>query len=225
MKERFSSASVWKLQRLICIAAACFTASGFVVYQAALAQEHPAAASASSTAIANTTFPIGSSDLAPAAYVHYLLALKFATDGINHEALREAAASLRAQRESNPAAGLAFQLITEQRQDVHIKLCCLTANIVSARYSADGSRILTVLDDKTVRIWDAHTGMQTAGPIPHEDDVLAAAWSADGRRIVTSSRNATVYLWTQLPVILYMLHSEQRSPFPQSRSVWMAREC
>jgi len=54
---------------------------------------------------------------------------------------------------------------------------------------------MTVLDDKTISVWDAHTGKQTAGPMQHEADILGADWSTDGRRIVTSSRDASVHLW------------------------------
>ncbi|WP_187290161.1 WD40 repeat domain-containing protein [Terriglobus saanensis] len=130
-----------------------------------------------------------------AAYIHYLLALRFATDGIKHEALREAAASLRAQREGNPAASLAFQLIAEQRQNIHIRLCCVTANFIGAKFSADGARILTVLDDNTLSVWDAHTGEQTAGLMHHDNEVVAVAWSADGHRVVASLNDGTVHLW------------------------------
>ncbi|WP_162539355.1 WD40 repeat domain-containing protein [Granulicella sp. WH15] len=179
MNESSLPSAVCTLNRFARVAIACITIFGAVT-RFAPAQEHPAATS---------------TPLASAAYVHYLLALRFASDGIKYEALREAAASLRVQREGNPAAGLAFQLIAEQRQDVHVRLCCMTANIILARYNTDGSRVLIVLDDKTASIWDAHTGKRIAGPMRHEGDVLAAAWSADGRRVVTSSRDAAVQLW------------------------------
>ncbi len=144
---------------------------------------------------ADRASPIGASELAPAAYTHYLLALQFANDGIRHEALRELAESLRAQRDGNPAAGLAFQLISEQRQDTHITLCCNAANILMAAYSPEGLRILTVFDDKTARLWDAHTGRPLSQPLHHDADILAAAWSLDGRSVATSSRDNMVHLW------------------------------
>ncbi len=142
-----------------------------------------------------TIQPVGISGLNPAAYTHYLLAIQYASDGIKHEALRELAESLRAQRGGNPSAGLAFQLIAEQRQDVHTTLCCGTANILAASYSPDGSRILTAFDDKTARIWDAHSGRPLGKLLRHDAGILAAAWSGDGRYIVTSSRDETVHLW------------------------------
>jgi WD40 repeat protein len=129
------------------------------------------------------------------AYLHYLLALRFATDGIPHAALHEAAASLRIQAGNNPAASLAFQLIAEQRQNVHIRLCCFNAKVLAARYSPDGTRVMTVLDDRTIRIWDAETGRQMFASMQHDGDILAAEWSADSRRIVSSSRDAKLHLW------------------------------
>jgi WD40 repeat protein len=129
------------------------------------------------------------------AYLHYLLALRFATDGIPYAALHEAATSLRLQASNNPAAGLAFQLIASQRQGTHIRLCCFQANVIAAHYSADGMRIMTALDDKTIRVWDAATGRPLFAPMQHEGDILAAVWSADGKRIASSSGDGKVHLW------------------------------
>ncbi|WP_213807721.1 WD40 repeat domain-containing protein [Granulicella sp. dw_53] len=195
MKKLSLPISLCKTYRRTLNAAACVAALGFAVSQA-ISQEHPTITSAPFPSIvAKAASPVEGSNLAPAAYIHYLLALRFATDGIKHEALREAAASLRVQREGNPTAALAFQLLVEQRQNIHIRLCCVTANFVGARYSADGASILAALDDNTVSVWDAHTGKQTAGPMHHDHDVLAVAWSLDGRRLVTSSNDATIRLW------------------------------
>jgi WD40 repeat protein len=129
------------------------------------------------------------------AYLHYLLALRFANDGIPYAALHEAAASLRIQANNNPAAGLTFHLITSQRQDTHLRLCCSGARIIEARYSADGTRILTALDDRTVRVWDAATGRLLYAPLKHDGDILAVAWSVDGKRIVSTASDGSVSLW------------------------------
>lgn len=129
------------------------------------------------------------------AYLHYLLALRFANEGIPYAALHEAAASLRAQTDNNPAAGIAFQLITAQRQDTHIRLCCFQAKVIAARYSTDGTRILTALDDKTIRVWDAATGHLLFAPLQHDADIIDVAWSTDGRRIASSSQDGRVHLW------------------------------
>lgn len=129
------------------------------------------------------------------AYLHYLLALRFANEGITYAALHEAASSLRVQTHNNPAAGIAFQLITAQRQNTHIRLCCFQAKVIAARYNTDGTRILIALDDKTIRMWDAATGHPLTPPMKHAADIIDVAWSADGRRIASSSRDGKVYLW------------------------------
>ncbi|HEY9139191.1 MAG TPA: WD40 repeat domain-containing protein [Terriglobus sp.] len=129
------------------------------------------------------------------AYLHYLLALRFANEGVTYTALHEAAASLRAQAVNNPAAGIAFQLITAQRQDTHVRFCCFQGKTIFVRYSVDGTRILTALDDKTIRVWDAATAHSLVSPMMHEADILDVAWSADGKRIASSSRDGKVHLW------------------------------
>ena len=171
----------------------CFSALACTPPPYLQAQQAPPAAPSAAPAQ-----PAGVSGLDPSAYTHYLLALQFAGDGIQHEALRELAESLRAQRGGNPAAGLAFQLLAEQRQDVHITLCCSSAKILTASYSPDGSRILTIYDDQTARIWDAHDGRALGEPMHHDAGILAAAWSEDGRSVATSSRDEAVHLWNGL---------------------------
>ncbi len=54
-------------------------------------------------------------------------------------------------------------------------------------FSPDGTRVITVSEDKTVRIWDVATGMQVTPPLQHQGAVSAAAFSPDGTRVVTAS--------------------------------------
>jgi WD40 repeat protein len=164
------------------ISSACFAL--FAVSASVVAQESTPAITVQAPATMDSN-----------AYLHYLLALRFADEGITYAALHEVATSLRAQTINNPAAGIAFQLITSQRQDTHLRLCCFRAKIIAARYSADGTRILTALDDKTIRVWNAATGHSLANPMKHEADIIDVAWSADGKRIASSSRDGKVYLW------------------------------
>ena len=42
-------------------------------------------------------------------------------------------------------------------------------DVFSAAYSPDGTRIVTASEDKTARIWDAHTGAQLAVLSGHGD--------------------------------------------------------
>jgi WD40 repeat protein len=68
-------------------------------------------------------------------------------------------------------------------------------SITMARFSADGSWILTASRDSTARIWDAHTGHPAGEPWRHDGPVETAQFSPDGRRAVTASRFGTVRVW------------------------------
>ena len=64
-----------------------------------------------------------------------------------------------------------------------------------AAFSPDGARIVTASVDKTARVWDATTGMQTAILQGHEKWVRAATFSPEGARIVTTSEDKTARVW------------------------------
>ncbi|MBX3374042.1 MAG: protein kinase [Phycisphaeraceae bacterium] len=65
----------------------------------------------------------------------------------------------------------------------------------AARFSPDGTRIVTASRDGTARVWDAATGTSTAELLGHGGPVLSAAFDPDGRRIVTASWDGTARLW------------------------------
>ena len=61
--------------------------------------------------------------------------------------------------------------------------------------SADGKRLLTCSDDKTLRLWDAHTGKCLRVFEGHTDGVRGAALSPDGKRVLSGGGDKTVRLW------------------------------
>ena len=73
-------------------------------------------------------------------------------------------------------------------------------NVVGrARFSPDGTRLLTIGYDNQARLWDAATGAPQ-GALAHEAAVVRAAFSPDGRLIATGTVEdgtgaATVALW------------------------------
>ncbi len=64
---------------------------------------------------------------------------------------------------------------------------------VTAQFSVAGQRILTWMDDRTVRLWDATDGTPACQPFRHvkpkdrDWEIREAQWSPDGRRILTLS--------------------------------------
>ena len=129
------------------------------------------------------------------AHADYLQALSLAEEGSKPEALHFLAQSLRLQPEGNPAASLAFELLTELRTNSSLLLRGHTDGILYAAYSPDGARIITASEDHTARIWDARTGRQLLPPLPHQDDVLRAVFSPDGTRVATCSDDRTARIW------------------------------
>lgn len=69
------------------------------------------------------------------------------------------------------------------------------AEVVSAEFSPDGTRVVTASRDKTARLWDATTGEGLFLPLKHRADVTNAAFSHDGTRVATASSDKTARVW------------------------------
>ena len=69
-----------------------------------------------------------------------------------------------------------------------------TDGVKSAAFSPDGSRVLTVSDDKTARVWDSRTGRPLLEFTGDKDVMTDAAFSLDGSRVVIASQNRGVKL-------------------------------
>ena len=62
-------------------------------------------------------------------------------------------------------------------------------------FSPDGSRIVSVSVDKTLRIWDAKTGVQLSTLEGHSGRVRSVAFSPDGSHIASGSEDETIRIW------------------------------
>jgi len=65
----------------------------------------------------------------------------------------------------------------------------------SAVFSPDGTRILKVAEDDSVRLWDGQTGAEINVLDGHEGWVSNAVFSPNGMRIATLSQDGNVHLW------------------------------
>lgn len=74
--------------------------------------------------------------------------------------------------------------------------------------STDGQFALSGSWDKTLRLWDLHTGQTTRQFTGHTNDVLSVAFSADNRQIVSGSRDKTIKLWNTLGVCKYTIQED-----------------
>lgn len=67
--------------------------------------------------------------------------------------------------------------------------------VLSAKYSPNGDKVVTCSDDGTARLWDTITGAELLVLRGHADQVWSAAFNHDGTRIVTASEDRTARLW------------------------------
>jgi WD40 repeat protein len=70
-----------------------------------------------------------------------------------------------------------------------------TAQVLSAHFSPDGSKIATASEDRTARLWDAVTGKPLTDPLEHPAEVTFVGFSPDGRQIVTVCADKTIRIW------------------------------
>jgi WD40 repeat protein len=64
-----------------------------------------------------------------------------------------------------------------------------------ARFSPDGSRIVSGCDDGAIRIWNANGGAAPVQLVEHRDRVFALAFHPGGRLLASGDASGVVHLW------------------------------
>jgi WD40 repeat protein len=67
--------------------------------------------------------------------------------------------------------------------------------VISVSFSADGKRVVSGSQDRTVKVWDAQTGQETLTLKGHSEPVWSVSFSPDGKRIVSGSLDDTLKVW------------------------------
>jgi hypothetical protein len=71
-----------------------------------------------------------------------------------------------------------------------------TDKVIAVAYSMDGTKIASVSEDASIRVWNAITGAELQRLAGITDKVLSIAFSPDGQRIVMGNEDGTVRIRT-----------------------------
>jgi WD40 repeat protein len=71
--------------------------------------------------------------------------------------------------------------------------------VLSVTFSPDGRYIVSGSEDKTVRVWDTQTGLETLEPLQgHQHPITSLAYAPDGFYIVSASDDRVIHVWNAL---------------------------
>jgi WD40 repeat protein len=94
------------------------------------------------------------------------------------------------------ASGDLIYLIARQGWKIEHVLTGHKGNIRSLAFSADGARLASVAQEKTVRVWSRQDGSCERTLEGHTDLVRDVAFAPDGGRLLTNSKDGTARIWS-----------------------------
>jgi WD40 repeat protein len=95
-------------------------------------------------------------------------------------------------------AGAVLVYSLEGRRRPPVALGVHKGAVRAVAFAADGTKAVSVGEDKAVRVWDLKTGRESRRLVGHAGGVSGVALSADGRRAVTAGEDGTVRVWDTL---------------------------
>jgi WD40 repeat protein len=92
----------------------------------------------------------------------------------------------------------ADEIVADIHAKVYVEQLCLKSpegQVFGVCASADGKRVLTIHEERTLRLWDVETGKCLCVFTGHTDQINGAALSPDGKRVLSGSNDRTLRLW------------------------------
>jgi WD40 repeat protein len=71
-----------------------------------------------------------------------------------------------------------------------------SGRLVHCAFSPNGEVLATAAEDRTVRLWNGHTGEVVGDPLLHSDVPLKISFSSDGGRLATAGIDGTIRVWS-----------------------------
>jgi len=140
--------------------------------------------------------------LASAARAHVQQAMRLADAGQADEAMGYLARALRLDA-GLAARALAFDALIHRNWPLPVAVFRHDRAVRDARFNADGTRIVTVSDDGTARLWDSASGRAIGQSLPHGPggsgepiSVFLARFSPDSKVLLTLARDGVARLWS-----------------------------